>query len=87
MPYNNSIRGSLNNEKIIATSKYLKTVEIFNEDFELARRGCYCMLTNHNTDFIKDLYYDYNQEIIDVRRSINSDAKNRVGKEIIIRNY
>ena len=54
---------------------------------ELSRRGCYCMLTNHNTEFINDLYQDYHKKVITVRRYINSDAKNRKGEEIIITNY
>lgn len=56
---------------------------------ELTARGCYCMLTNHNTQFIRDLYQDkgYRMDVVDVRRSINSNANNRVGKEIIICNY
>lgn len=54
---------------------------------ELTKRGCYCMLTNHNTELINELYADFNKTVVDVRRMINSDAKNRVGKEIIITNY
>jgi len=54
---------------------------------DLNKRGCYCMLTNHNTDFINDLYRDYKREVVDVKRMINSDASNRVGQEIIITNY
>lgn len=54
---------------------------------ELSSKGCYCMLTNHNTELIQTLYSKYRIEEIDVRRAINSDAKNRVGKEVIIRNY
>lgn len=54
---------------------------------ELTERGCYCMLTNHNTDFINQLYADFNKVVVDVKRMINSDAKNRVGQEIIITNY
>jgi DNA adenine methylase len=45
------------------------------------------MLTNHNTDFINQLYADFNKVVVDVKRMINSDAKNRVGQEIIITNY
>ena len=45
------------------------------------------MLTNHNTDFIRNLYKDFSIEEINVRRSINSDASKRVGKEVIITNY
>lgn len=47
------------------------------------------MLTNHNTNFIKDLYGNkgYRMDVIDVKRMINSDAKKRTGEEIIICNY
>lgn len=54
---------------------------------DMSFRGCYCMLTNHNTEFINDLYRDYRREVVDVKRMINSDATNRVGKEVIITNY
>ena len=56
---------------------------------ELTARGCYCMLTNHNTEFINELYggKDYKIDVVDVKRAINSDATNRVGKEVIICNY
>lgn len=54
---------------------------------ELSDRGCYCMLTNHNTELIQELYHDFLREEVDVRRAINSDPKKRVGKEVIIRNY
>lgn len=54
---------------------------------ELTDRGCHCMLTNHNTELIRELYHDFLREEIDVRRAINSDPKKRTGKEVIIRNY
>lgn len=54
---------------------------------ELTNRGCYCMLTNHNTDLIHDLYSDYHIDVVSVKRLINSDASNRVGEEVIICNY
>ena len=56
---------------------------------ELTERGCYCMLTNHNTELINDLYGNkgYTIDVVSVRRMINSDASNRKGKEVIIRNY
>lgn len=55
----------------------------------LTDNGCYCMLTNHNTDFINDLYKDIAKKIdvVSVKRMINSDSKNRVGEEVIICNY
>jgi len=54
---------------------------------ELSKRGCYCMLTNHNTELIRELYAEFQIEEVDVRRAINSDPKKRTGKEVIIRNY
>lgn len=56
---------------------------------ELSARGCYCMLTNHNTELINELYSGkgYKLEVVDVKRMINSDPNNRIGKEIIICNY
>ena len=56
---------------------------------ELTARGCYCMLTNHNTVLINDLYGNkgYKIDVVSVKRMINSDASNRVGEEVIICNY
>ena len=56
---------------------------------ELTARGCYCMLTNHNTELINELYGNkgYRTDVVSVKRMINSDASNRVGEEIIICNY
>lgn len=56
---------------------------------KLTAKGCYCMLTNHNTDLIHELYGNkgYTIDVVNVKRMINSDASNRVGKEVIIRNY
>ena len=56
---------------------------------ELTARGCYCMLTNHNTELINDLYGNkgYTIDVVSVKRMINSDASNRVGEEVIICNY
>lgn len=68
----------------------------FNEDSHrrladlfkrLTDKGVYCMLTNSNTDFIKELYKDYNIEVVDVKRMINCNGKNRIGQEVIITNY
>ncbi|MDE6064334.1 MAG: Dam family site-specific DNA-(adenine-N6)-methyltransferase [Lachnospiraceae bacterium] len=56
---------------------------------ELAAKGCYCMLTNHNTELINALYGNkgYRIDVVKVKRMINSDASNRVGEEVIICNY
>lgn len=56
---------------------------------ELTARGCFCMLTNHNTKLINELYggKGYTIDVVGVKRMINSDASNRVGEEVIIYNY
>lgn len=53
----------------------------------LTNDGVYCMLTNSNEPYIKDLYNKYNIIKIDVKRMINSDGSNRKGQEIIVTNY
>lgn len=54
---------------------------------KLSEKGVFCMLTNHNTDLIRELYYDCNIKIVPVKRMINSDASKRTGEEVIITNY
>ena len=55
---------------------------------ELSDRGCYVMLSNHNTILVNELYKDYNIHVIEAKRNINADGKKR-GKveEVIITNY
>ena len=64
--------------------EHRRLAEVFRR---LTEKGCYCMLTNHNTELIHELYDGFSMEEIDVRRAINSNASKRVGKELIIRNY
>lgn len=55
---------------------------------ELTRRGVKCMLSNHNTEFINELYKGFNIKVISVKRMINSDASGRGPvEEVIITNY
>ena len=56
---------------------------------KLTDKGCYCMLTNHNTEFINDLYGNkgYKIDVVRVKRMINSNASKRMGEEVIIYNY
>ena len=55
---------------------------------ELSDKGCYVMLSNHNTVLINELYKDFNIHLISAKRNISSDGKKR-GKveEVIITNY
>ena len=56
---------------------------------KMTKKGCFCMLTNHNTEFINELYSEkgYRMDVVSVKRMINSDASKRVGEEVIICNY
>lgn len=55
---------------------------------KLAKKGCYVMLSNHNTKLINDLYKNYNIEVIKAKRNINSKASGRGEvEEVIITNY
>jgi len=55
---------------------------------ELSDKGCYVMLSNHNTTLINELYKDFNIYVIEAKRNINANGKKR-GKveEVIITNY
>ena len=63
----------------------IRLSEVFKK---LSKKGCYVMLSNHNTALIKKLYKDYNIHIIKAKRNINANGKKR-GKveELIITNY
>lgn len=55
---------------------------------ELANRGVYVMISNHNTSLVKELYKDYNIDVIEAKRNINSNGKKRgYVEEVIITNY
>ena len=55
---------------------------------KLHKKGCKVLLSNSATDFIKDLYKDYDVMIVRASRNINSVASKR-GKidEVLIKNY
>ncbi len=72
---------------------HIRLAELFKR---LTIKGCRCMLTNHNTKFINELYnnlFEHNSkykifiDCVSVKRMINSDASNRISEEVIIYNY
>lgn len=72
---------------------HIRLAELFKK---LTIKGCHCMLTNHNTEFVNELYnslfednskYKIFIDVVSVKRMINSDANNRKGEEVIIYNY
>lgn len=55
---------------------------------KLVSRGCYVMLSNSNSDFVKDLYSDFTIKTVHAMRAINSDAAKRGAiKELVILSY
>ncbi|MGC8609509.1 MAG: DNA adenine methylase [Thermoplasmata archaeon] len=55
---------------------------------ELSDRGVFVMESNSDTDFVRELYRDFNLLEVDARRSINSvGSKRNTIKELIIKNY
>ncbi len=56
---------------------------------ELDRKGCYVILSNSNTEFIKNLYKEYIIKELEVNRAINSKATERKKKkiEVLIKNF
>ncbi|MFX4261574.1 DNA adenine methylase [Pelotomaculum propionicicum] len=54
----------------------------------LQERGCYVMLSNSNTEFVRDLYRGCNIKTINAIRAINSDASKRGSiKELVVLSY
>lgn len=55
---------------------------------ELSDRGVFVMASNANTEYVQELYKDFNIHVINARRSINSkgDGRGKV-EEVIITNY
>ena len=65
--------------------EHIRLARVFKE---LSDRGCYVMLSNHNTKLVNELYKDFNIHKIEAKRNINANGKKR-GKveEVIITNY
>lgn len=55
---------------------------------KITRGGGYFMLSNSATDFILNLYKEYNQELIGVQRSaMSTNVTVRIASEVLITNY
>ena len=63
---------------------HIRLSEVYNK---LSNRGVYCILTNHNTEFVRDLYKEFTIETVNTKRMINSKADARTAQEVIITNY
>lgn len=77
---------SYSKDKFGRSGQY-RLFEVFKE---LDSRGCYCMMSNHNTEYINELYSNFNIKSVYATRMINSKINNRGVKkqiEVIITNY
>jgi DNA adenine methylase len=63
--------------------------ELFKFLKEVEAKGAKWLLTNHPTNFIKELYQDYQQFIFKAQRFINCQGEKRIGKarEVFILSY
>lgn len=52
-----------------------------------SRLGAKIVITNNDTQFVRELFSDWEVHPVDVRRSINRDGENRKGREVIITNF
>ena len=54
----------------------------------LTEKGCFCMLSNSYTEFIRELYKSFKIEVVYAKRAVNSDANGRGNiKESLIINF
>lgn len=54
----------------------------------LSEKGAFVMLSNHNTEYIRELYKDFHIHFVEAKRMINSKASGRGNvEEVIITNY
>ena len=55
---------------------------------KLGEKGCLCMESNSDTEFIRKLYAKFNIRVVRARRMINSDKAGRSEiNELVITNY
>jgi DNA adenine methylase Dam len=60
-------------------------VQLANVFRKLADRGCFILLSNSDTSFIRELYSGYDIKEVDTQRAINCKGDGRTGhKELII---
>lgn len=59
-------------------------VSLRDEVDRLVQNGCYVLLTNSNTDFVRDLYKRYSYFVVDTKRNISSKAETRTGEDLVV---
>lgn len=59
-------------------------IELRDEFTRLVNLGCWTILTNSNTDFVRDLYKGYDYKVVDTKRNISSNSSTRTGEDLIV---
>ena len=59
-------------------------IELRDEFCRLADLGCYVVLTNSNTEFVRNLYKGFEYTAVDTKRNISSKASTRKGQDLIL---
>jgi len=63
-------------------------IELRDVFVELDKKGVKVMMSNHNTDFIREIYAGFRFEIVKARRNVNSKGNGRGEvEEIVVMNY
>lgn len=63
-------------------------IRLSNVFKNLSNKGVYVMLSNHNTNFIRELYKDFHINVVPAKRMINSKGTGRGEvEEVLITNY
>lgn len=84
-PLNGTAKFTNYHEKDFLADEQLRLRATFEE---LDKRGCFVMMSNSYTDFIKKLYSGYNKHTVLANRAINCKAEGRGKvKEYVITNY
>lgn len=67
--------------------RYEDQVELAEFTHHLTNKGVKVMVSNSDTELIRELYKDFNIKLIGAPRSVNCKADGRKGKELLITNY
>lgn len=59
-------------------------IELRNAFRDLSDKGAFVILTNSNTEFIRELYKDFDKVVLNTNRSINCNGERRKGEDMII---
>ncbi|MEI2462363.1 DNA adenine methylase [Mycoplasmopsis felis] len=83
--YENKITFTSYDQNNFNKSEQIRLFKVFQE---LDKKGVKLMLSNHNTEFIQNLYKDYKIFVVHAKRNINSKGDGRgTVEEVLIINY